>query len=122
VLNYKLSSKWGFIGVVIGLCAFLFNYNMVPVSLPGYKILAAPAMFTLSFFSEETYFVPKMILFLSGQFLGYFLLACIIQVIKKNSRLMGRYIFKATGCNPKYFTKGIKSRSVKSKGIFFSMQ
>jgi len=83
VLNYKLSSIWGFIGVVIGICSFLFNYYMVPVSLPGYKVFVAPAMFTLSFFSEETYFIPKMILFLFGQFIGYFLIACIVQTIKK---------------------------------------
>jgi hypothetical protein len=83
LLNYKFSSIFGAIGVVIGLCSFLFNYFMVPVSLPGYRILAAPAMFILSFFSEETDFAPKMILFLSGQFLGYFLIGCIVQIIKR---------------------------------------
>jgi hypothetical protein len=85
VLNYNFSSIFGAIGIgiVIGLCSFLFNYFMVPVSLPGYSILAAPAMFILSFFSEETDFVPKMILFLSGQFLGYFLIGCIVQIIKR---------------------------------------
>ncbi len=56
---------------------------MVPILLPGYEVLVAPAMFTLSFFSEETYFTPKMILFLFGQFIGYFLIACIVQIIKK---------------------------------------
>jgi len=84
VLNYKYSSIFGAVGIVIGLCSFIFNYFMVPVSLPGYSVLAAPAMFILSFFSEETDFVPKMILFLSGQFLGYFLIGCIIQIIKKH--------------------------------------
>jgi len=86
VLNYKLSSKVGFIGIVIGLCAFLFNYYIVTVSLPGYAILVAPAMFMLSFFSEETYFAPKMILFLSGQFIGYFLMACLFQLIKNKTK------------------------------------
>lgn len=81
MLNYKLSTIWGLIGVVIGLCAFLFNYYMVPVSLIGYELLVSPAMFTLSFFSEETNFVAKMILFLSGQFVGYFTSACIVQKI-----------------------------------------
>jgi hypothetical protein len=83
VLNFKLSSIWGFAGMAIGLCAFLFNYYMVPISLPGYKVLVSPAIFTLRFFSEETYFAPKMILFLSGQFVGYFLLGCIVQLIKQ---------------------------------------
>jgi len=71
------------LGIVIGLCAFLFNYYMIPLSFPGYRVWVAPAMFILSFFSEETDFVPKMILFLSGQFLGYFLMGCIVQIIKK---------------------------------------
>ena len=77
MLNYKLSSIWGLVGVVIGLCAFLFNYFMIPASLPGYRVFVAPAILTLSFFSEETYFAPKMILFLFGQFIGYFLIASI---------------------------------------------
>ena len=84
MLNYKYSSIFGAVGVAIGLCCFLFNYYMVPVLLPGYKVVAAPAMFVLSFFSEETDFAPKMILFLSGQFLGYFLIGCIVQIIKKH--------------------------------------
>lgn len=71
--------------MAIGLCAFLFNYYMVPISLPGYKVLVSPAIFILRFFSEETYFAPKMILFLSGQFVGYFLMGCIVQMIKKVS-------------------------------------
>ena len=82
-VNYKLSSIWGFTGIIIGLCAFLFNYYMVPTALPGYNILVAPAIFALSFFSEETYFSPKMILFLSGQFIGYFLMGCIVQIFSK---------------------------------------
>jgi len=57
---------------------------MVPVSLPGYKVVVAPAMLILLFFSEETDFALKMILFLSGQFLGYFLIGCIVQIIKKH--------------------------------------
>lgn len=85
VLNFRLSSLWGLVGVVVGLCAFLFNYYMTPISLFGYKLLVAPAIFTLSFFSEETYFVPKMILFLFGQFIGYFLIAVIIQLFKNKA-------------------------------------
>ncbi len=81
-LNYKNASIWGVIGVVIGLCSFLFNYYMVPISLPGYRVLVAPAILTLSFFSEETPFTPKMILFISGQFVGYFLIGCLLGFIK----------------------------------------
>ncbi|MGB1200556.1 MAG: hypothetical protein ACPG5R_03255, partial [Cognaticolwellia aestuarii] len=75
IVHYKFSFKWGVIGVCIGIAAFLFNYHMTPSSLPGYSILVAPAMLLLSFFSEETDFIPKMILFLSGQFIGYFVVA-----------------------------------------------
>jgi hypothetical protein len=87
VINFKLCSIWGFIGITIGLCAFLFNYYMVPVSLPGYSVLVSPAIFTLSFFSEETYFAPKMVLFMSGQFVGYFFIGGLVQLIKKLSVL-----------------------------------
>ena len=80
--NYKYCTLGGGIGVVIGFCAFLFNYFQVPMSLPGYEILVAPAMFLLSFFSEETEFIPKMILFLFGQFIGYFCLAYCFRKIK----------------------------------------
>ncbi len=73
--DFRVSSICGLVGIVIGFCAFLFNYNMVAVSLPGYEILVAPAMFLLSFFSEETDFIPKMILFIFGQFTVYFCLA-----------------------------------------------
>lgn len=87
MINFKLCSIWGFIGITIGLCAFLFNYYMVPVSLPGYSVLVSPAIFTLSFFSEETYFAPKMVLFMSGQFVGYFCIGGLVQLIKKLSVL-----------------------------------
>jgi len=83
-IHYRNSALWGFAGIVFGICAFLFNYYLVPLSLPGYQIIAAPAMFTLSFFSEETYFIPKMILYLSGQFIGYFLMSCFFQFVKLN--------------------------------------
>ena len=78
--DYKKSSLWGMVGIVIGICAFIFNYTMVPVSLPGYEYLAAPAMYALSFFSEETNFVPKMIIFLSGQYVGY---SCFVYLVIK---------------------------------------
>ncbi len=80
--DYKFSIIWGGVGIVIGVVAFIFNYHMVLVSMPGYEVLVAPAMFTMSFFNEETYFTPKMILFLSGQFLGYFCFAYIFLKIK----------------------------------------
>ncbi|HBY88229.1 MAG TPA: hypothetical protein DEO86_20445 [Colwellia sp.] len=83
MINFKRSSIWGVSGISIGLCTFLFNYYMVPVSLPGYSVLVYPAIFTLSFFSEETYFAPKMVLFMSGQFVGYFFIGSLVQLIKK---------------------------------------
>jgi len=81
--NYRFASVWGVIGVLIGIGAFLYNYNTVPELLPGYEILVAPAMFALSFFSEETYFTPKMVLFLFAQFLGYFTMAFIYRKLAK---------------------------------------
>jgi hypothetical protein len=70
--DLKYSALWAFTGVVIALVAFIFNYTMTPVSLPGYDFIAAPAMFALSFFSEETAFWPKLTIFLSGQYLAFF--------------------------------------------------
>ncbi|GAA5136019.1 hypothetical protein [Thalassotalea piscium] len=83
MVDYKYAFLWGVIGVVIGICAFTFNYYMVSVSLPGYKFLVAPAIFVLSFFSEETDFTPKMVLFLSGQFIGYLSVAYIYRKVSK---------------------------------------
>lgn len=83
--DYKFSSLWGLVGVVVGLLAFGFNYLMVPVSLPGYEVLVAPAIFALSFFSEETYFTPKMIIFLFGQYGGYFCFAYLCKKLKRKT-------------------------------------
>lgn len=69
------------IGVVIGLIAFIVNYNFIDFTFPGYQIITAPARFALSFFSEETAFWPKMAIFLVGQFLGYFILGDILNRI-----------------------------------------
>jgi len=77
----KFAAKWGVIGVALGLCAFLYNYTMTPHSLPGYELIAAPAMFALSFFSEETAFWPKMAIFLSGQYVAYFLIILLARVL-----------------------------------------
>lgn len=84
--DFRFATICGLVGMVIGLCAFFFNYYMVPIALPGYEILVAPAMFALSFFSEETYFTEKMILFLSGQFIGYFVIGFLAHKIYKQSR------------------------------------
>ncbi|MFT5294274.1 MAG: hypothetical protein ACI9YH_000280 [Colwellia sp.] len=79
--HFKFASSIGVFGVIVGLCAFLFNYHIISLSFPGYRLFVAPAIFLLSFFSEETDFIPKMILFISGQFLGYFTLAYFFRVI-----------------------------------------
>jgi len=68
----KFASTWAFSGVILGFLAFVFNYTMAPISLPGYELIAAPAMFALSFFSEETAFWPKFLIFHSGQYIAYF--------------------------------------------------
>ncbi|REL35284.1 hypothetical protein [Thalassotalea euphylliae] len=67
----QFATRWGLLGILLGTIAFLFNYHMVPTSLPGYEIIAAPAMWALSFFSEETPFWPKMVIFMSGQYIAY---------------------------------------------------
>ena len=71
----RVSTIWGIVGIVLGLIVFLFNYNLAPTSFPGSRIVTAPAIFALSFFSEETAFTPKLILYLMGQFIGYFTIA-----------------------------------------------
>lgn len=76
--DYKFSSVIGVIGMMIGLVSFLVHYHFVTYSLPGYQLLVAPAMFSLSFFSEETSFISKMVIFSAGQFIGYFLVAFIL--------------------------------------------
>ncbi|MBA6391569.1 hypothetical protein H4J38_12410 [Colwellia sp. BRX10-3] len=77
--DFKYSFLWALSGVVLGIIAFGYNYTLVPASLPGYELLTAPARFTLSFFSEETAFWPKMTLFLVGQYIGYFLVIVVFR-------------------------------------------
>lgn len=77
-LNFSL--KWAFSGVAIGLVAFIYNYTMAPISLAGYELLAWPAMFGLQFFSEETAFWPKFVIFNTSQYLIYF---CLIFTFRK---------------------------------------
>lgn len=77
----KLPMFSAIIGVVIGLIAFIVNYNFIDFTFPGYQIITAPARFALSSFSEETAFWPKMAIFIVGQFLGYFILGDILNRI-----------------------------------------
>jgi len=90
MLTYRFCTVWGAAGILIGLLAFLYNYTMIPQALLGYTILVAPAILTLSFFNEEIAFVPKMILFLLGQFVGYFFIAFIVQAINKRFNCYNR--------------------------------
>lgn len=80
VHDIKASALWACLGVIIGLMAFTFNYFNTSLSFPGYSVLVKPAMFALSFFSEETAFGPKMFIFVLGQYLGYFI---VILSVKK---------------------------------------
>jgi len=79
--HFRFALFIGFFGVILGICAFLFNYHFISLSFPGYTFFVSPAIFMLSFFTEETAFTPKMILFISGQFLGYFILAYVFSVV-----------------------------------------
>jgi hypothetical protein len=84
--QFRFAYFFGVFGVIVGLCAFLFNYHIISLSFPGYRFFASPAIFALSFFSEETAFTPKMILFISGQFLGYFGIGYIFRLIDVSVR------------------------------------
>lgn len=65
-------------GVAIGLIAFIVNYNFIELTFPGYQVITVPARFALSFFSEETAFWPKMVIFILGQFVGYLILGSLL--------------------------------------------
>lgn len=81
--DYRFATKWAVIGLCLAVAAFLFNYFMSPTHLFGYEVITAPAMFALSFFSEETAFTPKMVIFLTGQFIGYFGIAWFYRKLTK---------------------------------------
>lgn len=72
--------KWALLGLALGLFAFLYNYHMAPIRLPGYEVIAAPAMFSLQFFSHETAFWPKLVIFLSGQYILCFLAMLLVRL------------------------------------------
>lgn len=69
--DIKFSLVWALFGAFLALFAFVFNYNLHPVNIPGYEVLAGPAMIALLPFSEETPFWPKLAIFLFGQYLFY---------------------------------------------------
>ena len=72
--DLKWSLRWALSGIVIGITAFCYNYYFIASVFPGYGLITAPARFSLSFFSEETAFWPKMSIFLSGQYFGYLII------------------------------------------------
>jgi hypothetical protein len=91
--NVKFAFLWAFSGVAIGLMAFIFNYTMAPISLPGYELLAWPAMLGLQFFSEETAFWPKLLIFITSQYLLYF---CVILSLRNLLRKASKVYPKNT--------------------------
>ena len=74
----KASLLTAIAGVAIGLIAFIVNYNFIEFTFPGYQVITLPARFALSFFSEETAFWPKMVIFILGQFVGYLILGSLL--------------------------------------------
>ena len=74
----KASLLTAIAGVAIGLIAFIVNYNFIEFTFPGYQVITVPARFALSFFSEETAFWPKMVIFILGQFVGYLILGSLL--------------------------------------------
>jgi len=86
--DFKFSLCWALIGFFLALIAFVFNYNMHPINIPGYEVLAGPAMLALMPFSEETPFWPKLGIFLLGQYLFYF--AAIFSMRKILNNVIGK--------------------------------
>lgn len=74
----KASLLTAIAGVAIGLIAFIVNYNFIEFTFPGYQVITVPARFALSFFSEETAFWPKMVIFILGKFVGYLILGSLL--------------------------------------------
>lgn len=74
----KASLLTAIAGVAIGLIAFIVNYNFIEFTFPGYQVITLSARFALSFFSEETAFWPKMVIFILGQFVGYLILGSLL--------------------------------------------
>ncbi|GLX81889.1 hypothetical protein theurythT_13410 [Thalassotalea eurytherma] len=69
--------------MLIGVLSFLIHFYFADITIPFYQVMCAPAILMLSFFSEETPFTPKMLLFLSGQFIGYFCLSASVLSLKR---------------------------------------
>jgi len=70
--NLKFSGLWAVLGLVLGLAAFVISYWFSDGTVPAYKILAGPGIFTLRMFSEEISFWPKLSIMMTGQYLSYF--------------------------------------------------
>ncbi len=81
--DLKFSLLWALTGLFLALFAFVFNYNLHPVSIPFYEVLAGPAMLAIMPFSEETPFWPKLGIFLLGQYLFYFAVIFAFKKFKK---------------------------------------
>ena len=79
--NYKFATSTALLCVVLALLAFAYNYTQAPNSLPGYELIAAPAMLGLSFFSEELAFNHKMLIFIGGQFSLCFIFSLAIKFL-----------------------------------------
>ncbi|OKY25732.1 MULTISPECIES: hypothetical protein [Thalassotalea] len=69
--HYQLATIIGIFGIIIALLFHLIHFYFVDLSLFGYRVLLAPGMFVLSLFTEELSYKIKMLLMLSGQFMGY---------------------------------------------------
>jgi len=81
--DFKFSLLWALTGLFLALFAFVFNYNLHPINLPGYEFFAGPGMLALMPFSEETPFWPKLGIFLLGQYLFYFIVIFVFKKLKK---------------------------------------
>ncbi|MDO6427288.1 hypothetical protein Q4489_09705 [Thalassotalea sp. 1_MG-2023] len=69
--HYQLTTIIGIFGIAIALVFHLLHFYFADLYLFGYQVLLAPRMFALNLFTEELSYKIKMLLLLSGQFIGY---------------------------------------------------
>ncbi|WP_286232643.1 hypothetical protein [Thalassotalea sediminis] len=80
---YQFATLFGLFGLVLAVLAHTIHFYFADITMPGYSVFMAPGMLLLSFFTEELSYKVKMILLLSGQFIGYAVISAFIAVIRR---------------------------------------
>jgi hypothetical protein len=81
--DYQFATTFGALGLVLGLIIHLIHFHWLSMTVPGYELWTAPGKMLLRFFSEETPYRPKLIIFLIGQFIGYFFVFYVYRKLKR---------------------------------------